>query len=299
MRLDTTVNDSGYAPFRSPACRDTFMAHYDALVALLPAEIERRTVPTRFGNASVLVTGPPDAPPVLSLHGLNFGGPLNLGLLLPLAKHFRLYAADTPGQPGRTTSARLFWRRHEYGHWVGDVLDGLGLDVVPAIGMSFGGAMLLDTAICQPKRFSKAVLLVPGGLARVALLRVVRDLAVPSLLYRVRPSDELLRRAVVPLIADPPPHLLTYFDLLFRNTMPVAQPPPTFTRAQLAQFETPTLVFAAEDDAFFPLARMRTAVEAKIRNLARLSVLPGLHIPGPLVQQRINAEMLAFLQAEA
>lgn len=76
----------------------------------------------------------------------------------------------------RTQDAELDINKHENGKWSLEVLRGLGL-VPPAgaeggkapppplhVGVSFGGAVLLDLAVVAPEAIRGAALVVPGGL---------------------------------------------------------------------------------------------------------------------------------------
>ena len=73
-----------------------------------------------------------------------------------------------------------------------DVLNGLGLERLPFIGVSFGGGILLDMAAYAPERISRAALMAPAGLTRVPFLGPALKFFIPCLLYRYFPSRERL-----------------------------------------------------------------------------------------------------------
>ena len=87
-----------------------------------------------------------------------------------LADEYRLLAPDTPGQPGKTTA-----RTTDDGRWLVALLDALGIEGVPAVGISHGAGVLLDAVVRVPDRFESVSLVVPAsfgtgsplGLARV------------------------------------------------------------------------------------------------------------------------------------
>ena len=51
----------------------------------------------------------------------------------------------------------------DYVAWLTATLDGLHLDRVSLVGMSFGGWLALNYAVAAPERVQKLVLLSPGG----------------------------------------------------------------------------------------------------------------------------------------
>ena len=75
---------------------------YQAAMSRLGGAVESRMVPTHVGDTHVLTAGPIDAQPVLVLPGGNFLNPTCLEWFLPLAQHYRLYAPEIVGQPGRS-----------------------------------------------------------------------------------------------------------------------------------------------------------------------------------------------------
>jgi pimeloyl-ACP methyl ester carboxylesterase len=283
-------------PFLSDSSRHVMFEAYDRRVRGLSVEVESRTVPTRFGEAHLLVAGPENAPPILAPHGLNMGAARNLGFLLSLTERFRVYAPDTPGQPGKSAPARLDWGRHEYGCWVVDLLDGLGLERAHAVGVSFGAAMLLDAAAVAPHRLDRVALIVPAGLARVDLPRVLGRLILPAVLYRLLRIRPLLHLQVSALASQVTDDLLGLFELISRNVMPMRTPPPIFSAAQLRGFRSPTLVYAAHDDLFFRLGAMRRNARRVLPGLVDIAVLPARHIPNEAEQEEINRSIARFLE---
>ncbi|MFD0453861.1 alpha/beta fold hydrolase [Rhodococcus aetherivorans] len=73
----------------------------------IPAEHVR--VPTRQGETFVLVSGPDDAPPVLLLHGSGANATMWRDDIGSWARHFRTYAVDLVGEPGRARRPGRPW----------------------------------------------------------------------------------------------------------------------------------------------------------------------------------------------
>ena len=69
-------------------------------------------------------------------------------------------------------------------------------------GISFGGAVLLDTAAYAPERIVRSVLVVPAGIVQGNSLPLLFKLFLPDLLYRSFPSWNRLIRVFQPFMAE-------------------------------------------------------------------------------------------------
>ena len=184
--------------YKSPEGEARILGLYDRFQKDLGVSFDDRMVNTRFGETHVLVAGPEQGPPVVVTHGGNSITPQGLRGLLPLLKqgHYRLYAPDTIGHPGKSAQVRLSPRDQSYGQWLNDVLDGLGLDSAGFIGGSFGAGIILRLAVYAPQRITKMALFVPSGIVAVPLTSMLFRITFPYLLYVLFPSHQRLFRAV-------------------------------------------------------------------------------------------------------
>jgi pimeloyl-ACP methyl ester carboxylesterase len=126
---------------------------------------ESLTVGTRLGDTHVLALGPEGAPPAVFLPGGNALNPTCLKWFLPLARRHRLYAPDIVGQPGRSAQERPSPKGDGHAFWAEDVLDVLGLERAPLVGLSYGAAIAIRTMGLAPERVSRAALVSPAGIA--------------------------------------------------------------------------------------------------------------------------------------
>ena len=60
-----------------------------------------------------------------------------------LSRHFRCYAVDVIGQPGKSTTPREALDRQQFAAWLTELLDGLAVPRVSLVGCSFGGYLAL------------------------------------------------------------------------------------------------------------------------------------------------------------
>jgi pimeloyl-ACP methyl ester carboxylesterase len=277
--------------YKSARGEAELLALYESKLASLAVETQSRMVNTRFGHTHVLATGPQDAPPVIALTGISTGTPRLLEWFQPLARDYRLYAPDPIGQPGRSAQTRVPPGEHNHGKWMVDVLDGLGLEQLPFIGVSFGGGILLDTASYAPERISKAALMAPAGLTRVPFLGAAIKFFLPCLLYRCFPSRERLLETVQPLAGNTDDYSLQVFDATLRHVKLNVDPPGPFDKVSLAGFTAPTLLLLAKADIFVPVKSARRRAKELLTGLAAVEVFEGPHIP-PQPTWEANAERI-------
>ena len=278
--------------YRSAQGEAEVLALYEKKLANLAVETHSEMVDTRFGRTHVLAAGPPEAPPVMALTGISTGAPRTLEWFLPLTKNYRLYAPDPIGLPGRSVQIPVPPGDHNYGKWMVDVLDGLGLEQLPFIGVSFGGGILLDTACYIPERISRAALMVPAGLTPIPFLGIAIKFFLPCLLYRCFPSRERLLETVQPLAGTTDDYSLQVFDATLRHVKLSVDPPGPFNKVSLAEFKAPTLLLLAKADIFVPVEPARRQAKKLLAGLAAVEVFEGPHIP-PQPTWEANAERIS------
>lgn len=268
------------AAYRSRKGRAELEAIYERWLRLLPENLERQKLATRFGQTHVLVAGPVGAPPLMIHHGGNFPNPATLHWFAPLMARFRVYAPDLPGAPGYSAPRHLDGRKGELHGWAREVLDLLELERVPHLGVSFGAGIILELASTAPERIARMALIAPAGLLKPAMWPLIAQLAVPMLRYRLRPTRAYLSAAVAPLHSDPPSELmLDTHAAVFQHLRLAHRMPGPIGDDALAGCRCPALIVGAECDPLFPgvplLARARHLLpQAKTR------LLPGSrHFP--------------------
>jgi len=286
--------------YKTLAGEAEIQALYDEALAGLGLGYDSLTVGTRLGDTHVLALGPEDAPPAVFLPGGNFLNPTCLKWFLPLAERHRLYAPDVVGQPGRSEQVRPSPKGDGHAFWMEDVLDGLGLERAPLVGLSYGAGLAVRTMGLAPERVLRAALVSPAGIAAGPVSRMLVEVAVPMLLYRLRPTKERLLRAARPLLTKPEDPVFApvvrQLGAVYRHLRLDAGLPRMATEEELRGFGGPVAVFASEEDAFFPARGVLQRVRQVFPNLALAELLEGCrHIPSKEGLGRVNERILAFL----
>ncbi|WP_241383650.1 alpha/beta fold hydrolase [Rhodococcus sp. CH91] len=178
------------SPYRCPG-DDSVIHHACAgLLTFWQRPVEEHVARTSLGETYVLTTGPATAPPIVVLAG----GDLPAAGLRLLADGFgdrhRVVLVDVPGLPGGSAGGRPDTRVHSvYGHWLLEVLDALGVERVPVIGLGWSASVA--AAVEDVDRVEKLVIAAPLGL--VPRVRWHRAL-VPGLQWRNEPNLENTER---------------------------------------------------------------------------------------------------------
>lgn len=280
---------------KRPEGRAPLEALYDRLRSALPIRTESRTVPTRFGATHVLVAGPPDAPPLVTVHGAYSSAPQNLSMLVPLTQHFRVYAPDTIGHSIRSQDAYISPSDDSFGYWVSDLMDALGLDKAPFVASSFGAGIVLRAAAVIPDRIERAALFHPSGIANNSMVRIGLRLLLPWAQYLISKTPENLIKAARPMMTEESPDFVEQVGLMLQHVRVRIEGPRLTTPQELARFRAPVLLFVAADDIFFPGPAVARRAGTLFANLVRVETVPGRHMPSLANLTAINEQMLSFL----
>lgn len=207
-----------------------------------------------------------------------------------------MYAPDIIGQPGRSAGFRPSSKGGGHARWAEEILDGLGLEKVPSVGISYGAGIILRVAGHAPERISHAVLVSPSGLVRGSIPHMLKEVVLPMAMYRISPSDERLHRAASPLLTEDDEFLERQVGAVYRHVKLDSDLPRAATKEELSQFDAPTMVFAAEDDIFFPGEAVVDRARKIVPNLVSAEILEGCrHVPSREGFARINGEIERFL----
>ncbi len=287
-------------------------------VGLSPSE-QRVSLPCTGTSIRIQTVG--EGEPVVFLHG----GP-NTGttwaMLLPHVKGFRAHLVDRPG----TGLSEDYVMRGDLpaiaDRFVGDVLDGLGLERAHVVASSFGGYLALRSAHAAPQRFRRMVQMACPAMApgmktpkfmQMMRFRFVRWL-VPKLPPTEKANDDIMRQIGhgASLDAERIPKLFFdwYLDMQrYTHTMKndlamiggalkgkAFDPALTLTPEVLGAVTAPTQFLWGEDDPFGGADVARALVGAMPR--AGLQMVPRSgHLPWLDDPAAIGAQTAAFLSA--
>jgi pimeloyl-ACP methyl ester carboxylesterase len=230
--------------YKTPAGERAVMELYDNLIAQWSVPYEELTVPTQYGDTFVIASGDKSAPPMILLHGAGSNSAIWAADVGEYSRHYRTYAIDLLGEPGKSAPNRPAWDSPAYAEWLAEVMGRLQIASATLVGISQGGWTALKLATSQPERANRLVLLCPGG--------VVPDRA--SFLLRAIPLMMLgkwgIRRMITMLFGcQPIPDGVEDVMLLvthnFKTRIGVL---PVFTDKELQRLTMPTLLIGGTQD---------------------------------------------------
>ena len=205
----TPTNDPG-----APASdRTAFLAAYDRLLTRWPAPHKWLSIDSAFGTTSVIVSGPPDAPPVVLIHAYQATSAEWIELARALSTDRRVFAVDVNGDAGHsTTGQRTISTTTDMVEWLDAVLDGLQLATAEVCGHSYGAWIALAYAIERPTRVDRVTLLDPtmtfAPLYPHYILRALPALMKPTSARRaslIRWESKKSNAEIVGFVGDIPP----------------------------------------------------------------------------------------------
>ncbi|HWI63421.1 MAG TPA: hypothetical protein VNT75_16410 [Symbiobacteriaceae bacterium] len=156
---------------------------------------------------------------------------------------------------------------------------------------------MLRLAAVAPERITRALLLVPSGIANGPILPMLTRLMLPWIAYMLAPSRERLLRACAPMTTEADAAFLDLTAGILRHVRIRPEGPRLASAEELRRFTAPVRIYAADDDIFFPASRVVPRAPALLPNLTAVSTFHGRHFPGQAILHEVNEEALRFFAA--
>lgn len=149
------------SPFRTPSAEARYLAAYDRVLSTWPVPYRSVEIATPFGHTHVLVSGPPDGPPMVLLHGNFASATMWQPNIADLSGRHRVYALDTLGNLGRSRAVSPPRTRADYAEWLTAVFAQLDLSNAALVGQSYGAFLAFNLAIQAPQLATCLIMLSP------------------------------------------------------------------------------------------------------------------------------------------
>ncbi|MBF6210583.1 alpha/beta fold hydrolase [Nocardia puris] len=125
--------------FRNEAERRAYLDAYEAMARQWPVESTEMDVSTAYGPTHVRKSGGGPGAPVVMLHPMGGNGACWLPVIEGLAADRVVYTPDTIGTPGLSVQTAPLTEAADFGKWVDQLLEGLGVERAHLLGYSDGG----------------------------------------------------------------------------------------------------------------------------------------------------------------
>lgn len=301
--------------YRNEVTKSILFSFYEKALATWPVPYEERMVQTRYGDTHVIASGPKQASttsaastvttPVVLLHAAGTNATMWSPNVADLSSTYRLYALDTIGDLGKSVLKDTDYHpktSQDYGKWLTDVFDGLGIRQAFVIGSSMGGWITHSAAIFASERIKKIVLLDPaaGIPTRTTWARMF-------LMAAMFPFKSNYRRIAHKILGNTTEEgrggekgKKFWFDYMVTAFASKVKPklgmPAKFSDQELTKTEAPTLLLIGQEEVIYG------SIDATIERAKRLiphvqvEIIPNAgHLPNMDQPKLVNTMILKFL----
>jgi len=183
--------------YKSKIAEKNILRTYDLLLNQWEIEVEKRMISTCYGDTHVIVCGKEDGIPLVLFHGVGDDSALMwIYNAKQLGEHFRLYAIDTLGGPGKSKIGRKYNKEFDDVLWIDEILEKLQLTKVHLAGVSHGGYLVQIYTLMRPEKVEKGICLaaaVPVG-KNGSPMKTMIKVFLPEALFPTKVNIEKLVR---------------------------------------------------------------------------------------------------------
>lgn len=208
--------------YRSEKAKRKILETYDQLLEKWGVPFDERLIATTYGNTQVVICGASHLPPLVLFHGVGDDSAMMWVLnAAALSAHYRLYAVDTLGGPGKSVPNDAYNKQFADLVWIDELLDGLSLSRVFMAGVSNGGYLVQYYGANRPERVSKIVAMASSVPAETGhVMSTMMKIFLPEALF---PTDKNVARLLRKLsgvnsqVFTDDPILMAHFTALMRG----------------------------------------------------------------------------------
>jgi pimeloyl-ACP methyl ester carboxylesterase len=243
--------------YKSEKAKINIHKTYDHLLSQWGVAFEEKDIPTTYGNTHVIMCGSESSPPLVLFHGVGDDSALMwIYNAKELAAHFRIYAVDTIGGPGKSQPNCQYNRNFDELKWLDELFDQLHLDSFYIAGVSMGSYITQHYGIMRPEKVLKLICMTGSVSIRKngsPLKRMVK-VFLPEALF---PTEKNVTRLIKKLAGDnycvftKTPAIMNHYGYLLRgfNSMAMSYHKiKAFEADQLASIKDKTLFLLGEMD---------------------------------------------------
>ncbi len=148
--------------FPSKKLKEKYITSYDNSLKLWTEDFEEVKVPTSFGTAHVIVSGPKDGEPLVLLHGTDASSTMWFPNIEEFATTHRVYAIDYPLEAGKSVANTPKMSNKQVSQFYKQVFDHFDMKDISLAGVSRGGWVATYLALQPENNITKLILLSPA-----------------------------------------------------------------------------------------------------------------------------------------
>lgn len=144
--------------YRSKKQGNIILRTYDELLKLWGCDFIERDIPTSFGTTHIIEAGKDGSPVLVLFHGVGDDSALMwIFNASELSRHFKIYAIDTIGGPGKSVPNENYNESFDDIIWIDQIFDCLKIDKAFIAGVSNGGYLVQYYTLERPQRVLKGI----------------------------------------------------------------------------------------------------------------------------------------------
>lgn len=279
--------------YSSPNAKKEILAVYQQKLDSLNIDYSTQDIDTSFGNTHLIVTGNPNNPPLLLVHGSNGCAPIALEVYPNLSQKYQVFAIDVLAQPNKSAETRLSMKDNSYGKWIQEVLQFLQLKEVTLLGFSLGGLIILKTLLHQEQNIKEVFLTAPAYVVNGNPLKALFSLFIPMKRYMRTQNLAYLEQFLNVTFSEKDPFALEFLSKVLINFKMDFTPVPVIKTKEAQQIQTPITLIAAGKDVLFPGKKMLKRARKIFPSLRHTHLLENsLHVQTKLDNKVIEQLIL-------
>ena len=259
--------------YKSEQGKKEILDLYEKKLGSLNIDYEYKTIPTRFGDTNMIVTGDATKPPIIIIHGSNGCAPVALETYKDLIDSFSVYAIDVLAQPNKSAETRLSMQDDSYGQWMNQIIDELELEKVTLAGFSFGGLVILKTLINNEHKIKEVFLSAPAYVVNGNPIKALIQFFIPMKRYMKTKKSKYLNRFLEAAFTERDDFAQQSSALVFTHFTMDFTSVPIIKSSDASKIQTPITLIAAENDIIFPGRKMMKRAKKIFPSLKHIMLL--------------------------
>ncbi len=283
------------AIFKTNELGQQYLDAYETVLSMWPVPSKAIDVQTRFGITHVNACGPKSKPAMVLIPGFGANSTMWFPNVAAFSKEFRVYALDTPGQPGRSIPGQKLLASNSH-EWLSEVFDGLGIAKAHLAGLSLGGWLALNFAIHNPKRTDHVILIDPAASFAKMSATFLRHSFIPFMVHPTRPGlVKYFRWMTHGYVVNPRWGELMILGILNTRPQPPIKPTP-FSDSLLRSVHSPVLVLIGERSVIYDPWRAQRRALQFLPNVQAEIIPESSHALIEEKSELVNTRILQFCQ---
>lgn len=242
--------------FKSEQGKQEILRLYDQKLESLGITYSVRMINTSFGKTNIIVTGNPEKPPIILIHGSNGCAPIALETYSDLLDSFFVFAVDVLAQPNKSAKTRLSMQDNSYGLWMNEIIEELNIRDVILAGFSFGGLIILKTLIYDEKKIKEVFLTAPAFVVNGNPIKALFRFFIPMKRFMKTQKDRYLEQFLASAFTEQDDFAKQSLALVFHHFTMDFSPVLVIKSTEARKIRTPMTLIAAENDILFPGRKM-------------------------------------------